>query len=266
MSSPDQGAEPGDELLERERLDHVVVGAGLERGDPGRDRVPRGQHQDRGHARAVAQRGEDLEPVAVGQAEVEDHRVGGRGREVGDGLASAREVLDLEALLAQAELEGLGESLGVLDDQDLHGVFESGRFGQDSRKVAATDRPGVDQQVVGVAFNGVGGQGRGRRTFDGDPVDQREPRPVAGTQRDPGRLSSCPARAGGGRRRRAAGIARTARPRSRRGCRSPSGRTTRRRRARRSPAVASSTLASIASPISSWPAPNTRITTASTKQ
>ena len=42
-----QRAQPGEQLVERERLHDVVVGARVETGDPVGDLVPRGQHQDR---------------------------------------------------------------------------------------------------------------------------------------------------------------------------------------------------------------------------
>ena len=47
---PLQCPDPGDQLAEVERLDQVVVGAGVEPLDPIRRGVPRGEHQHRGRA------------------------------------------------------------------------------------------------------------------------------------------------------------------------------------------------------------------------
>ena len=71
-----QGAQPRHELGERERLDHVVVGAGLEPDDAVVDGVARREHA---HGHVVVhrpQRRHDGHPVHAGQPEVEDDGVG----------------------------------------------------------------------------------------------------------------------------------------------------------------------------------------------
>ena len=74
-----QRPQPRQQLLALERLDQVVVGAGVEALDPGLDRVARGQHQDRdvvvGSRSVLA----TSIPSSPGQAEVEDHQVGQEG-------------------------------------------------------------------------------------------------------------------------------------------------------------------------------------------
>ena len=63
------------QLAGAERLGHVVVGAGVERGDLVALLAARRQHDDR-HRAPLAQPPDDLQAVHVGQAEVEDHDVG----------------------------------------------------------------------------------------------------------------------------------------------------------------------------------------------
>ena len=65
----------GEQLLQVERLDEVVVGAGVEALDAGVDRVARGEHQDR-HVAVGAQLLAHLDAVELRQPEVEDHGVG----------------------------------------------------------------------------------------------------------------------------------------------------------------------------------------------
>ena len=71
----EQRAQPRAQLLERERLDEVVVGARVQSGDAVRDGVARGEHE---HGRVVAGRAQpaaDLQPVRLGHQHVEDDRV-----------------------------------------------------------------------------------------------------------------------------------------------------------------------------------------------
>ena len=64
------------DFLQRERLDQVVVGAGIEAGELVVEGVARGQHQHRRLlARFVAQLAADLEAVHAGQVEVQHDRV-----------------------------------------------------------------------------------------------------------------------------------------------------------------------------------------------
>src|SRR3954469_2504875 len=74
-SAAQQGAQAGEQLLALERLDEVVVGAGVEALDARLDRVARGEHQDR-HVVGGPQAAGDLDAVDLRQPEVEDHEVG----------------------------------------------------------------------------------------------------------------------------------------------------------------------------------------------
>jgi hypothetical protein len=74
-----QRAHPRHQFLHAERLGHVVVGAGIERGDFLAFVGAHGQHDHR-HLRPLAQARQHLMAVEVGQAEVEDHQVGAMRR------------------------------------------------------------------------------------------------------------------------------------------------------------------------------------------
>ena len=69
--APQQGAQPGDQLLAGEGLGEVVIGPRLQAGDPLAHLRARSQHQD---GRAIARRAQataDLEAVESGHQHVE---------------------------------------------------------------------------------------------------------------------------------------------------------------------------------------------------
>ena len=72
---PERHAQPGEQLADAERLGNVVVGPGVERRDLVRLLAARREHDDRDR-RPGAQPLDHLEPVEVGQAEVQDDHVG----------------------------------------------------------------------------------------------------------------------------------------------------------------------------------------------
>jgi hypothetical protein len=86
----EQRAQPRLELVHVERLDQVVVGPGIQSVDPVRHGVASGQHQHRDPVALAPKQPAHLEPVDVGQPDVEDDRVGHgaahRGECVGAGL------------------------------------------------------------------------------------------------------------------------------------------------------------------------------------
>ena len=118
--APQQRAQPREELLERERLDEVVVGARVETGDPVAHGAARREHQDRHRVAVGADTACDLEPVDHGQHHVEHDGIGGGVHESGQPL---RAVLCHDQLVALA-LEGPHQRVAhgglVLDDQDSH--------------------------------------------------------------------------------------------------------------------------------------------------
>src|SRR5437763_1433791 len=74
----EQRPEPRLELLERERLDQVVVGAHVQAGDAVVDRVPGGEHQDGGAVTGPAHAPRHLQAVHAGHGDVQNHRAGRR--------------------------------------------------------------------------------------------------------------------------------------------------------------------------------------------
>jgi len=70
-----QRAQPREQLLERERLHQVVVGARVQPGDAVAHLVARGEHQDRRLGACAAQPPAGLDAVDVGHQHVEHDRV-----------------------------------------------------------------------------------------------------------------------------------------------------------------------------------------------
>ena len=117
---PEQRPQPREQLLERERLDDVVVGAGVEAVDPVLDGVPGGQHQDRSAVAAGAKLARDLQAVALGHQHVQDDGVHRRRRDRAEGLLAIRRQLDLVALELQGPLERSAELRFVIHHQYAH--------------------------------------------------------------------------------------------------------------------------------------------------
>src|SRR5919199_2734675 len=117
LAAAQDRAQTAHELGDRERLRHVVVGAGLEAEHAVDLRVHRRQDQDRDVALA-AQAAADLDPGEAGEADVEDEDVVAlRPRRLQGGLAVA-EGVDLEAGGTQRVADGVGDRRLVVDDQD----------------------------------------------------------------------------------------------------------------------------------------------------
>src|SRR5438128_3144577 len=115
----EDGANARRHLARREGLEHVVVGADLEADHPIGLLVAAGEHDHRDVA-APAQRAEEVEPVSVGEDEIEDHQIGVAGELAR--LAQRRRLRDLEAVAAQGEGEALADGGLVVDEEDLsHG-------------------------------------------------------------------------------------------------------------------------------------------------
>ena len=108
------------EFGQLERLDEVVVGAGIEAGDAIGDGVARGQHQHRPGVAAEAHRGEDVEAFLARQAQIEQqqlvHVLG--ERELGG--VTVADPVDREAVLDQAASDGLADHRVVLGEQEPH--------------------------------------------------------------------------------------------------------------------------------------------------
>jgi hypothetical protein len=70
-AAPQQRPQPGPELLQREWLGQVVIRAGVQPGDPVRNQVSGGQHQDRGVIAARPDRAAHLKPARFRHEDVE---------------------------------------------------------------------------------------------------------------------------------------------------------------------------------------------------
>ena len=114
--APHYRADPGDQLAQPVRLDDVVVGAELEP-DHAVGLFPTCGEDDDRDARALAQLPADVEPVDVRQAQIEQDEVRGRGIE---GALARRYARDVVALTPQTGHQGVGNSVLVFDDQDVH--------------------------------------------------------------------------------------------------------------------------------------------------
>ena len=100
-----QGAHPGEQLVELERLGQVVVGAGIEPGDTIGRLGARREHQDRQAVALGTQHPAHREPVDVGHHHVEDRRVGMLLLDHGQRRGAVGRLHDLVALQA----EGAGQ-------------------------------------------------------------------------------------------------------------------------------------------------------------
>ena len=110
-------AQAGEQLVDADRLRHVVVGAGVER----RDLLPlladRREHDHRCRAPG-AQLTADVDAGPVGQHEIEDHRLGRPHRRRGERRLRRVGRLDLVAGAAQARPQRAQDLLLVVDDED----------------------------------------------------------------------------------------------------------------------------------------------------
>ena len=130
----EQRAQAREQLLQREGLHQVVVGARVEAGNAVADRASGRQHQDR-HGRALgAQLPRDLEAVDAGQHHVEHDRVGGGVRHGGEGLRAVLGEHELVPLGLERPHERVAHGRLVLDDQEAH------RSSTACRRVLASDR------------------------------------------------------------------------------------------------------------------------------
>jgi hypothetical protein len=75
VRTPQQGAQPGKQLLEGERFWQVVVGAHIQTRHPVRDRVASCEHEDRQVLACRTQASACLQPVQPRHHQVEDNGV-----------------------------------------------------------------------------------------------------------------------------------------------------------------------------------------------
>jgi hypothetical protein len=116
LAAPQHRADARQQLVEVERLGHVVVGTKVERAHLVDDLVAGGEHDDR-HLAVQPQAAADLEAVRPRHGDVEQHHVGpvvarGRQRRVAVGNRA-----HLEALVGQTPLEQPDDLRIVVDQQ-----------------------------------------------------------------------------------------------------------------------------------------------------
>ena len=112
-----QRADAGQQLVERERLDEVVVGTGVEAGDAIGDAVAGGQQQDRQARLGRAQTAADLQSVDTGQHDINDDEIGQLAEGFVERLFAGFGEIDLVAGEDQAASHH-GENLGVVVDDE----------------------------------------------------------------------------------------------------------------------------------------------------
>ncbi len=112
-----RGPDAGQKLVHAERLGHIVVGAEIEGLHLGGLVAAAREHHDRHALVLAAQQAQELEPLHVRQAEIEDDQVRLARRELERRLA-VRRLEDLVALRAQPHPQQLADRRLVIDDQD----------------------------------------------------------------------------------------------------------------------------------------------------
>ena len=115
-----QGPQPREQHREREGLDEVVVGAGVETLGLVVLAVLGGQHQDRRPHPAFAQRSAHPVPVEAGQHDVEHDQVGLRLSCEPQPVVSVMRDLDPVSLALEPALQRRDELDVVIDDEHLH--------------------------------------------------------------------------------------------------------------------------------------------------
>src|ERR1019366_2849063 len=113
----EQSPQPRDDLLEAERLGHVVVAAGSQTRDAVLDGVLGGQEQNRDMRLPRADSAQDLDTAEVGQHDVEQDHVGIKRTRGANGGVPRQGGLHLPALVPQHGREQLPEARLVIDDK-----------------------------------------------------------------------------------------------------------------------------------------------------
>ena len=159
LAAPHQRPQPREQLGELERLGHVVVGAEVEAIDAVGDTVAGGQHQDRRPAAAPAQPCAGVEPVHVGQPQVEHDRVVAGVQRPPDGIRAGAGGIGRIPLLPQPAGDDLAQPGRVFDKQHPH-----------APSVGPARPPG---RIRGPVFTVR--SDAAARVFSGDQHEEREP-------------------------------------------------------------------------------------------
>jgi D-alanyl-D-alanine carboxypeptidase/D-alanyl-D-alanine-endopeptidase (penicillin-binding protein 4) len=123
-----QRMKPRDELVDRERLGHVVVGSGAQPQHAVVEPVARADDQDRKRAARAPQAADQVDAVAVGQAEIENERRIGNRRESILGLRERRNPIRVDRRSLQLLLKDLRISAVVFRDEHSHRAISDTRI------------------------------------------------------------------------------------------------------------------------------------------
>ena len=118
MSTTEQGANAGDELARRERLDQVVVGTKLEADDAILDLALGGKHDD-GHIRGIADSAANALAGDLGEHKVEHNQVELVLLELLDRRLAIANANNPVALALEIGSDSVTDRLLVLDQQNL---------------------------------------------------------------------------------------------------------------------------------------------------
>ena len=115
-----QRTDAGEQFGEGERLDEVVVRAGVEAGHAVLQRVARGEDEHRRLHAALAQRAQDLKAVAPRQRQVEQHHVERLRVDAEERRFAGALDHHVVPFIFEAFAQGIGHLLFVLNDEDSH--------------------------------------------------------------------------------------------------------------------------------------------------
>ncbi|MCY1550986.1 hypothetical protein D9M68_872820 [compost metagenome] len=104
-----QCVQAGDQFIEIERLDQVVVGAGLKPCDPMFHRIACSQYQHRQHASCRSPAFHQLHAVHVGKAQIKDDKIEMSGLQEVLRISSGRDMIDRHRMQAQSCCDAAGD-------------------------------------------------------------------------------------------------------------------------------------------------------------
>jgi hypothetical protein len=113
----EQGLNASDQLRHGEWLGQIIIGAGIEPGNPVLDRIASGENQDRERLAHTPRRPEDGHTVAVGQTEVQHHGIVIGELKQSDGIGRAAGNVHDETRRAHLRLHDAGKPAFVLDHE-----------------------------------------------------------------------------------------------------------------------------------------------------
>ena len=115
------GGDAGAHFAEVERLDQIVVGAGIQALDADGDLVLRGGDDDRHGVAGGAQFAQQVEAAPVGQVEVEQHQFIGHGRQRQPRIIEPLHPVDAMPARGDVVADGGAQHMVVFDQQYAHG-------------------------------------------------------------------------------------------------------------------------------------------------